>query len=293
MKMILLENALVSWASAIKYCNDIMLGKATLSNKKSFVASLQNAIELFVKQYMLNMNDYRVACVKNIDAAGEPLKQYLLAVNLNGYFLNLLSTADMKRFYTLEFSKIKELHKELFREYFDNNPGKEIAGHLTTLQNLRNNETHFYITDTDFVSDSEFRDLYNLMIIFYEILKYYKLLPYWGEAFGEYKRFSFVHAPLSAFSYKEQLKKNAFLHNLKRNIEANIYPTGRGEESYSIAEDIITYTDAYNETDFDDIWEYVQMLLKFKMLVINDIVDEDDIDGERVQNAYREYKIKI
>lgn len=49
MKKILLENALESWASAIYYCDEIIAGKATLSNKKHFVNSLQNAIELFVK----------------------------------------------------------------------------------------------------------------------------------------------------------------------------------------------------------------------------------------------------
>ena len=53
MKKILLENALESWASAIYYCDEIIAGKATLANKKHFVNSLQNAIELFVKQLQL------------------------------------------------------------------------------------------------------------------------------------------------------------------------------------------------------------------------------------------------
>lgn len=87
-------------------------GKATFSNRKNFVASLQNAIELFVKQYMLNINDYRVADVKNIKADGTQLKQYLMSDDLNNFFLKTMNTTDMKNFYTLEFSKIKNIQKD-------------------------------------------------------------------------------------------------------------------------------------------------------------------------------------
>lgn len=145
--MILRENALESWASAIKYSEELMLGKATFSNRKNFVASLQNAIELFVKQYMLNINDYRVADVKNIKADGTPLKQYLMSDDLNNFFLKTMNTTDMKNFYTLEFSKIKNIQKDLFKEFYDNNPGKEISAYLTMLQRLRNNERQRAIRD--------------------------------------------------------------------------------------------------------------------------------------------------
>lgn len=53
MKHILQDNALESWAMAIKYSNFILNGKATLQYRKQFVSSLHNAVELFVKQLML------------------------------------------------------------------------------------------------------------------------------------------------------------------------------------------------------------------------------------------------
>ena len=100
MKKILLENALESWALAIYYCDEIIAGKATLANKKHFVDSLQNAIELFVKQQMLNVTDYRVAEVRHCDSNGQPLKDCLSSTNLNQYFCNS-STTDMDKFISI------------------------------------------------------------------------------------------------------------------------------------------------------------------------------------------------
>lgn len=64
MKQILRDNALEAWAMAIKNCNAIIEGKVTLGYRKQFVTSLHNAVELLIKQHMLNVNDYRVAEVK-------------------------------------------------------------------------------------------------------------------------------------------------------------------------------------------------------------------------------------
>jgi hypothetical protein len=61
LKHILRNNALESWSMAIRYCNTILDGRATLEYRKHFVSSLHNAVELFVKQRMLDINDYRVA----------------------------------------------------------------------------------------------------------------------------------------------------------------------------------------------------------------------------------------
>lgn len=65
MKHILQDNALESWAMAIKYSNFILNGKATLQYRKQFVSSLHNAVELFIKQLMLDNNDHRVCSVRN------------------------------------------------------------------------------------------------------------------------------------------------------------------------------------------------------------------------------------
>lgn len=285
MKKILLENALEAWSAAIYYCDEIMAGKVTLFNRKHFVSSLQNAIELFAKQRMLDSNDYRVAIVKQCDANGEPSNRYYDSKDLNNFFFVELSSQSMRRFYTIEFNRIKDLHKEIFSEFFDSPEGEPIKDALTILQRLRNEETHFFITESDFLKETEFRDLYNMMIVLYKILKYYHLLPYWGEAHGKYKRFSFDRDGIKQISYKSLLKNAQYVKNIKNNIEGMAFPGGGGREAYSIAEDIICVCDTYSDADFHELWTYIQVLIKNNMLTI--------VDSENGHEIIREYTVKL
>lgn len=293
MKKILLENALESWASAIYYCDEIIAGKATLANKKHFVNSLQNAIELFVKQQMLNVTDYRVAEVKHCDSNGQPLKDYLSSTDLNQYFCNI-STIDMDKFVSISFNDIIVIQKELFSEFYGDK-GTYITAELKTLKKLRNNETHFYISDIDFMSDKEFQDLHNMMIVFYEILQEYDLLPYWGEAYAEYKKFKFNRKPLTNFSYKRQLKNSAFVKSLKENIEKELFFNNYRNESYSITEDIVYCSDKYSESDFNEIWAYIEMLMKYNMFKIEEVNIPDELENGIIihSSSHRYYVIDI
>mgnify|MGYP007056942005 CR=1 FL=1 len=293
MKKILLENALESWASAIYYCDEIIAGKATLANKKHFVNSLQNAIELFVKQQMLNVTDYRVAEVKHCDSNGQPLKDYLSSTDLNQYFCNI-STTDMDKFVSISFNDIIVIQKELFSEFYGDK-GTYITAELKTLKKLRNNETHFYISDIDFMSDKEFQDLHNMMIVFYEILQEYDLLPYWGEAYAEYKKFKFNRKPLTNFSYERQLKNSAFVKSLKENIEKELFFNNYRNESYSITEDIVYCSDKYSESDFNEIWAYIEMLMKYNMFKIEEVNIPDKLENGIIihSSSHRYYVIDI
>lgn len=293
MKKILLENALESWASAIYYCDEIIAGKATLANKKHFVNSLQNAIELFVKQQMLNVTDYRVAEVKHCDSNGQPLKDYLSSTDLNQYFCNI-STTDMDKFVSISFNDIIVIQKELFSEFYGDK-GTYIAAELKTLKKLRNNETHFYISDIDFMSDKEFQDLHNMMIVFYEILQENDLLPYWGEAYAEYKKFKFNRKPLTNCSYERQLKNSAFVKSLKENIEKELFFNNYRNESYSITEDIVYCSDKYSESDFNEIWAYIEMLMKYNMFKIEEVNIPDELENGIIihSSSHRYYVIDI
>ena len=293
MKKILLENALESWASAIYYCVEIIAGKATLANKKHFVNSLQNAIELFVKQQMLNVTDYRVAEVKHCDSNGQPLKDYLSSTDLNQYFCNI-STTDRDKFVSISFNDIIVIQKELFSEFYGDK-GTYIINELKTLKKLRNNETHFYISDIDFMSDKEFQDLHNMMIVFYEILQEYDLLPYWGEAYAEYKKFKFNRKSLTNFSYERQLKNSAFVKSLKENIEKELFFNNYRNESYSITEDIVYCSDKYSESDFNEIWAYIEMLMKYNMFKIEEVNIPDKLENGIIihSSSHRYYVIDI
>lgn len=293
MKKILLENALESWASAIYYCDEIIAGKATLANKKHFVNSLQNAIELFVKQQMLNVTDYRVAEVKHCDSNGQPLKDYLSSTDLNQYFCNI-STTDRDKFVSISFNDIIVIQKELFSEFYGDK-GTYIINELKTLKKLRNNETHFYISDIDFMSDKEFQDLHNMMIVFYEILQEYDLLPYWGEAYAEYKKFKFNRKSLTNFSYERQLKNSAFVKSLKENIEKELFFNNYRNESYSITEDIVYCSDKYSESDLNEIWAYIEMLMKYNMFKIEEVNIPDKLENGIIihSSSHRYYVIDI
>ena len=295
-KYILMDNALASWAMAIHYCNEIMAGKATLINRKYFVSSLQNAIELFIKQYMLNNCDYRVATINGILSDGEPMKSYLASDDLNSYFyiLSINDKIAMDKIRSVGFNKLIEFQGKLFREYYNNNKAeKDIVNNgLKRLKKIRNNETHFYIDEFSFLSDKEFEELYNMMRVFFDILVKYHLLNIWDDA-DQDSRIAFKKEELKSFSYETQLKNAEFVKNLKRKIEKQSFSVGVGEDAYAISEDIknICYKD--EEVDFDELWAYVQMLLKYKILTIEEYPEENRLDGQTVYNPYRKYSISL
>ena len=104
MRPVLMDNAFEAWAAAIRFCNDIKDGKATLQYQKNFVSSLHNAVELTMKQMMLNNNDHRVAFIKEPkNEIDERLSlDYSNATNLN-HFFGTLSSDEISRFHTIQF----------------------------------------------------------------------------------------------------------------------------------------------------------------------------------------------
>ena len=115
MKQVLTENAFEAWAAAIRFCDEIKDGKATLQYQKSFVSSLHNAVELIMKQMMLNNNDHRVANIRKVKSKSdaELLLDYYKSPNLNVFF-NDLSFQQLSRFETIQFSELISIHKKLF-----------------------------------------------------------------------------------------------------------------------------------------------------------------------------------
>ena len=274
-KFILQDNACEAWAMAIKYCDYILAGKITLLNRKYFVESLHNAVELFMKQLMLNKNDYRVATVRRFDNGGEPLKSYLAANDLNKYFGNIDSEV-LKKFYSIEFNEIIEHHRKIVPEHFVTHPS--ITEQLKLLQKLRNDETHFYIERSSFLSEEEFRQLYNLMIAFYEILLEYRLLPYWGKPDFEHIRLSFDRTALSSCSYINLLMQSPYVQKLIKLIDGQQYWGNPTDSAFSIADCLVNNINELKNEDFDDLFVYIEMLLEYGKLLIdggyNEYTDE-------------------
>ena len=229
MKKILLPNAYEAWMEAIHYAGQLDDGICTLGAKKKFVASLHNAVELFLKQQMLNKNDHRVARVNNIDSSGEPQKSFLNATDLNLYFGNL-SRDERNKFYSIEFKDlINIVNKDLFPDHTFSSP-------LKVLNKLRNEETHFYIKSEDYLTDQEFELFYNFMIEFYHALEDAKLMPW---AFGhphagmEESRLMFNRLELRNFSYKKALRKSDTVKKIKELFHDDPIPWDIVSEPYS------------------------------------------------------------
>lgn len=298
MKHLLRDNALEAWSMAVKYCYDILDGKATLSYRKNFVSSLHNAVELFIKQRMLDVNDYRVVEIKNgVMADGQPAKDYFNASNLNDYFLGL-NQEQMKPFFSVEFNKLSTYSKELFAEYYNQTGNKVIAcDAMKKLTILRNNETHFYIDKNMFLSEEDFCELHNFMIIFYEILHKYSLLPFWGEpGRSEYSKLSFQKEKLEHFTYKKAVKNSIFAKKLKENVDNHIFPVS-GDSSYEIAESIaFVLDDKYDAKKFGDLWTYIEMMLEYNLLAYEVVEEEYEYEEGNVYcgcNRYRTFSVNI
>lgn len=284
MKRILLDNALESWSIAVKYCKDIKIGLATLHYQKTFVSSLHNAIELFLKQIMLDNNDHSVANmrkVKDEDDANLQLK-YFRSNDLNDFFLSL-SDNDRNKFYSIEFTKLIDYSTNLINSALTELNIASIKEELKILQGLRNNETHFYISKTDYLSEVNFVCLHNLMINIFELMKYYNLLPYWGEPFDEYKHLEFSSKKIKSFSYSDALCSSP--------IAESVINTLSGKQLYCYSDNAfdlaVQYFDekleinVHSEFTFNEILSTIYMLKQYNYIEcipfrLSDEVEFDD-----------------
>lgn len=276
-RKILLDNAYASWQTAIKYCDAILSGRATLLNRKCFVSNLQNAVELFIKQIMLDNIDYRVSEIKNCEINGTPARDYYASTDLNIYFENL-SEKQLRKFYSINFRKLIDIHKEILKDYLKSNKkSKTYKTQLDLLSKLRNDETHFYIKSEQFLLESDFVCLYNFMIEFYNVICFYELLPYWGEPPSEYKHLEFNRKTIEGFSYIEAAKNSKLVKELSR--VANVWIDGiyPGETAYCITDAIISCSETDFSNQFNEAWEYLQVLDQYGLIEIETVENEVDV----------------
>lgn len=283
MKPILMDNAFEAWVAAIRYCNDIKDGKATLQYQKNFVSSLHNAVELIMKQMLLNNNDHRVAEVRKPKSNAKLVLDYSNATNLNRFFEKLQSD-ELSKFKTIQFKDLVSLHQELFGKSLAQ--GESLQTELELLQKLRNNETHFMIRQGSFLSEEEFRVLHNFMIRFYKIMKT------WCPADeNDFERFIFLYwdwfnpdndesiygvnyEPLQEFSYDAAVRNSKLAQDIAEILKGD-YPYGAPDFSpYTIAKDL---TEGYTglSAKFDEVWAMVYMMQSLGMIAVDDILDDE------------------
>ena len=282
MKSILIDNALEAWTMAIKYCDAILEGKATLAYKKYFVSSLHNAVELFLKQRMLDINDHEVIKIEKLSE--EERYRYNRTENLNQYFLD--ANPDEK-YFSIEFKRLIKKHDTLFEKYYAQYGNEsimhEVYDAMEKLGEIRNDEMHFYIDKDVFLPEKEFELLHNFMIIFNEILQEFELLPFWGDpAHTEYSRCRFEHSKIEGFAYNKALRESNFVKELKNNMKDTCIIVETDSSAYEIAQDIAweVYGECNEDDKFRKLWIYVEMMLQYEVLICTEIVYENQYGRE-------------
>lgn len=279
-KKILLDNALVAWANAIRFCDQILAGKITLEIRKNFVSSLHNAVELFFKQIMLDNCDYRVAYPRRIDVNGEPAKSFYAATDLNAYFEKLGSDTRNK-FVSIEFNSFFDLHKKLLVSFLQ--PGTSFSIELQLLNKLRNNETHFYIGWDEYLTEAEFCTLYNFMTTFYQVLHDYELLPFWGDAGEEHKKLCFERTPLKSFSYKEAVKNSSMAKAIEQAANGMLFVDYAPTTAFEMASAMYSLPTAFTAGQFDELWAYVEILDQLGMI---EVIQTSDYEDDNLEHEH-------
>lgn len=273
---------------AVDYCHRIKEGIATLHYQKVFVSSLHNAIELFLKQRMLDENNHKVANLYAVNDEKDALLQldYFKSENLNEFFVNL-SNSDRNKFRSVEFKNLKDISTKLIKDTLTNLNKDSIKDELELLQTLRNNETHFYITESNYLNDEKFVKLHNLMVIVYQAMKDYGFLPFIGEAWAEYKKYDFSEQMIETYSLREALKNSRVVKSIVNVLDDQPLKY-YGDEAYDITELYFEIKDERNilDTDytFGDVFAVITLLKKYRCVCFEkeQTQDEDWVEGQYV-----------
>jgi len=144
-----------AWEMAVHHSDLIFDGLTDLTEKKLFVSSFQNALEILFKQRLLDLNDHQVL---NIRKLRDPIlrQNFFASTDLNAFFASL-PPQELSNLFSSDFSYI-------FPLFLAGLPNQaSLRSGLDTLQKLRNTETHFYVDENSYLTIDEFRDLSHLL----------------------------------------------------------------------------------------------------------------------------------
>lgn len=264
-----------------------MKGYITLGIQKQFVSSLHNAVELCLKQKMLDKNDTSVAEIKIKDKEDAELsvKYFQKAEKgLLNEFFEELSKDEISKFRSIEFNQLKTKYKKLINI---NETEKELfTKSLDLLQELRNNETHFYI-DNSFLSEENFCKLHNFMIVFYKsavenLLVNNNLIckGHWGKkniTINKYwQSVIFEQDKLNNFSYRQAVLENELTNEIKETymiLKNGMFPP----------EDIKTH--AILLSDYIEKYSYEDVFTILTFLKNVNLIDMEETERE-IRDGY-------
>ncbi|SCW50324.1 hypothetical protein SAMN02910400_01012 [Lachnospiraceae bacterium C10] len=264
---ILTENAELAWRAALVYRDLLLDGRDTVQNKKNFVTSLHNAVELYSKQKMIFDNNFTVATVKDSDSQASFAKRYYSADNLNDFFEGL-SEEEFKKLRSCDYSDLvfnKIFASSKHRDALNSRGGKKL------LERLRNEETHFAFND-NFLSDQDFQVLDEFLLEFYQVLQENDLLT---KHFGKRKShidsennrlIPSTKSAAKGFSFKKQLSETKFTKEFKEVIKEQLFVC-QTSTSFDMASAVYDQVESIrNRYSFDDVLDYVVCFQKHDLI---------------------------
>ena len=292
MKQILLDNAYVSWKSAVINHDKIMQGFSALQYQKAFVASLHNSVELFMKQLMLNSGDHDVASVRRIKTINDAqlVMDYMQATDLNAFF-KTLNADRLDVFQSIDFKMLIGKHKKLFGTAMRKD---SLESELSLIQRLRNNETHFYINEKDYLSENDFIVLHNFMIDFFQLAMRLKLFPRAMLKFeemtyslkAEERSMEFNRESITSFSYVDALKENALFGDIVAILQGDdgAEYASYGNNNYELAECIVFRNPQYKNS-IEDVFSILQMMSKYGLFEVSTESEEVEVEEGQIYNS--------
>lgn len=181
---------------------------------------------------------------------------------------------------------------DFFTEFIQDNSNEfidDFLGSLALLNNLRNSETHFFISAT-FLKDNEFVQLYNLMIDLTILFRHFNLINFGfsGEPLQdrEDRLLLFKRQPLNPFifSYKSQFARSEKLAIIKECLkkEKIIY----SDNCFDVAN--ISYCLLPKESFcFEEVYTYFLLAKEFGLIDYQDPNEcNTDENGEELPTSY-------
>ena len=253
---ILLDNAYEAWAAAICYHEKLINGRSSLLNKKLFITALYNAVELFLKQIMLDKNDHDIAELRSKAGKKEDnaVLSYYQSSDLNNFFENL-DESNFKKFKTINFSKLK----------IKDGDKTILVDEMKLLGRLRNHQTHFYIRGDVFLTSKEFLVLHNFMVEFYAFLQHNQLITFWEPPYGETIKYVFEKEKLTCFTYANALSEDELGKTILRVLD-NSEEYKQIESSFELAQALILKNENLAREPFEDILAVLDAMLKYEIL---------------------------
>lgn len=148
----------LAWDMAMNDCELLCDGLTDVFQRKRFVSSFANALELGLKQILIDNNNRALINRQKTKRNNKHLyRKFKKSNDLNDFFLSL-SSEDLNCFYTTNVSRI--VKKGTIG--VSNADKTDARMKIKLLLNLRNDETHFYIDDRNYLAFDEFKNLYDL-----------------------------------------------------------------------------------------------------------------------------------